>query len=229
MFEIDSPDVVRIKNRIYCKSFMGFCEALNSLWDYGYTISLNGNVSSLVREPAIKSDKLHWTATFEQLYERCNICLAIMPRTEGRMAHVLCIDCASHTKGSTTTVQVWNGASYCIEALDAPLPLKLVIIEAYQTELIEPSPRLHEIVIEAAGRTPSTMSNPREPEVLWDAEDYAAMGEFVRHFTTLDYAEWESQTHHQPSDPIEGTELVARACHPEPMLVPMRNFVGAEA
>jgi len=110
-------------------------------------------------------------------------------------------------------VRIWNGTEYG-EYGRLPLHESVTLYETWHQAPLEPTPTLHERIIQAAYLI-SEVDYYTPGQEIWHPKHYEDMGIFIRHFTTLNADEWDRLSLDFPLDGPGGIAAVRAFCRGE--------------
>lgn len=110
-------------------------------------------------------------------------------------------------------VRIWDGREYP-EFGEMPVREGFSIYETWHWAPLDASPALHKRLLLAIGNTDDKGWHYQDGTPWFKAESWKQIGLFIRHFTTLDAAEWDRQSRRFPLDGPGGIDAVAAFCHP---------------
>jgi len=97
-----------------------------------------------------------------------------------------------------------------------PLPESHSIYEAWHWAPLEPSPKLHEKIIHAAGMVSRKDYWYQDGRPAFYDIHFMRMNRFVKHFTSLDYNAWQDMMAHAPVDGPGMIDAIAHFCSDKP-------------
>lgn len=123
-------------------------------------------------------------------------------------------------------VKVFNGKEYG-QWDKLPIPESHSIYEAWHWMPLQPSPKLHERILSAAGQAADCGHYYQDGRpAFWD-QQLGWMRTFVEHFTTLDINKWEKMVSRAPKDGPGFIKTIAKFCHPKAIVENKPNMGNA--
>ena len=121
-------------------------------------------------------------------------------------------------------VRLWEGKEYGEWDMKFPVPESISVYEAWHWAPLQPSPKLHEEIIHAAGMVSDQGYYYQDGRAAFYAVHWERMRVFVEHFTTLDIDEWDKAANRFRHDGPGAIADIARFCSSSPQITNKPNF-----